>query len=106
MVRSLGLPRRIRALFWDQATGRLTWKRDGDLIISRVLAEGDGGAVRWLRKQLGDGGLRTWLVNRRGAGLAPAQLRYWELILGLPSRQVTAWLAAPGRTSWDRRRRL
>jgi hypothetical protein len=38
-----------------------------------------------------------------GAELSPRQLRFWELVLELPHRQVNAWLAATCRTIWDRR---
>jgi len=98
------LPRMLRPLFWDHDFDVLNWKQDRDLIVARVLASGSWNVVRWLRRRLGDEALREWLQQRRGAGLSPRQLRFWELILELPHRQVNAWLAAPERTVWDRRR--
>jgi hypothetical protein len=98
------LPNELRPLFWDHDFGCLTWDDDQDLVIGRVLSAGDLPAVRWLRSRLGDAGLREWLLRRQGAGLSPRQLRFWELILGLPHRQVNDWLRAPSRTSWDHRR--
>lgn len=98
------LPAILRSLFWDQDYQKLTWERDADLITARVLASGGWHAVMWLREQMGDQALRQWLVRRQGAGLSPAQLRFWELVLELPHRQVNGWLAAPGRAIWDQRR--
>jgi hypothetical protein len=98
------LPARLRPFFWDHDFGRLRWERDVDLITGRLLADGDWEAVCWLRRRLGDAALRAWLERRQGAGLSPRQLRFWELILHLPRRTVSRWLAAPGRQVWDRRR--
>jgi hypothetical protein len=86
------LSRRLRPLFWDHDFARLTWDADADLIIGRILAAGDWQAVRWLRGLLPDPALRDWLERRRGAGLSARQLRFWELVLELPRRQVNRWL--------------
>jgi hypothetical protein len=94
----------LRPLFWDYDFARLTWKADDDPIVGRILAAGNWDAVRWLRRRLGTAALRDWLTRRRGAGLSPRQLRIWQAVLALPSRTVDAWLAAPGRQPWDRRR--
>jgi hypothetical protein len=99
------LPARVRRLFWDYEPSRLTWQRDRDLIILRILTAGDWEAVQWVRTRLGDEALRAWLLKREGAGLSPRQLRFWELILSLPHRQVNAWLADPSRQAWDGRHR-
>jgi hypothetical protein len=98
------LPKRLRQFFWDVPFSCLRWETDGDLIIGRILASGDWPAVRWLRKRAGDQALQSWLQNRRGAGLTPRQLRYWELIFRLPRRTVNRWLAQSERQIWDRRR--
>ncbi len=97
------LPARVRRLFWDYHPSQLTWEQDRDLIIRRVLAFGDWESVQWVHARLGDEGLRAWLMEHRGTGLSPRQLRFWELILNLPHRQVSAWLADPGRPAWDGR---
>jgi hypothetical protein len=101
---SSGLPPSLRTLFWDHDFARLTWESDRDLIVGRVLASGDWDAVQWLRRQLGTPALRDWLTRRRGAGLSPRQLRFWQVILGLPRDVVDAWLADLGRQPWQRRR--
>jgi hypothetical protein len=99
------LPARVRRLFWDYAASRLSWQKDRDLIVHRILAVGDWETVQWMRARVGDEGLRDWLLEHQGRGLSPRQLRFWELILSLPHRQVTAWLADPGRQAWDGRHR-
>jgi hypothetical protein len=93
----------LRALFWDYDFEALTWKNDQDLITARVLASGTWETVTWLRSRVGDDTLRDWIERHQGRGLSPQQLCFWELILGLPHRQVEAWLAAKERQIWDRR---
>lgn len=104
-ARRAELPPGLRPLFWDCDFDRLTWDWDRDLIVGRVLAAGGWDAVTWLRSRVGDDGLREWMERRRGAGLSPQQLRFWELILALPHARVSAWLQAEGRQVWDQRRR-
>jgi hypothetical protein len=101
---SPGLPPCLRPLFWDHDFTRLSWESDRDLIAGRILTAGDWKAVCWLRRRMGKAELRAWLERRRGTGLSARQLRFWETILGLPHRQVSAWLADPGRQVWDQRR--
>lgn len=100
---SSSLPPAIRALFWDRDGRKLSWEKDRDLILGRVLAVGTWDDIQWLRRLAGDGGVRDWLLRRRGGGLSPQQLRFWELILSLPRQEVDAWLKEPGRQVWDRR---
>lgn len=102
---AMKLPRSLRPFFWDYDFARLSWKADRDLIIGRILAVGNWDSLRWLRRRLPDAALREWLQRRRGAGLSNRQLRFWELILELPRREVNAWLAQPGRKIWEGRNR-
>jgi hypothetical protein len=81
----------------------LTWKEDADLISARILSVDDWEAIRWLLQMLPKPALKDWLQRRRGAGLSDRQLRFWEVILELPRRQVNAWLAGPARQVWERR---
>lgn len=101
--RSARLPAHLRAFFWEYRFEDLRWPEDRETVIGRVLAAGDWRAVRWLRSRAGDEAIREWIERRRGGGLSPQQLRFWEIILGLPHRRVSAWLRAPGRQVWDRR---
>jgi hypothetical protein len=97
------LPEMLKTLFWDSDYSRITWEEHRDFIISRVVANGTWEAIQWLRRTLGDKALRECLVASQGKGLSPRQLRFWELILGIPHRTVSAWLSQPGRAVWDRR---
>ena len=99
------LPAELKPLFWDHDFHRLRWEKDRDLIISRILSHGDWQALKWLRSRVDSASLREWLLNRRGAGLSSRQLRFWELILELPHRQVNEWLKDKGRMVWERRAR-
>ena len=99
------LPELLRPLFWDYGFARLSWERDRDLIIGRILAVGSWDAVQWLRAHVSADELHDWLQRRRGAGLSRKQLRFWQLVLDLPTSQVDAWLADPTRTVWDQRGR-
>jgi hypothetical protein len=103
LLGSYPLPVKLQPLFWDYDFHALTWDEDRDLVIARVLAAGDWDAVIWLRGHASDHLLRQWLQQRRGGGLSPQRLRFWELILRLSHRQVNTWLAAPGRLTWERR---
>ena len=77
--------------------------KDRDLIISRLLDQGDWETVKWLRARLSDRELKEWLLSRRGAGLSARKLRFWELVLDLPERDVNDWLRSKTRQVWDQR---
>jgi hypothetical protein len=93
----------LRPLFWDHDLAKLDWNADHDLVVGRILAAGPWDAVRWLYHRLGPAVLRQWLVRRRGSGLSPRQLRFWETVLHISRRQVNAWLAQPARQTWGHR---
>jgi hypothetical protein len=59
--------------------------------------------VKWLRAQAGDDAIRAWIEKREGRGLSRQQIRFWQLMLDLPSRQVDSWLQSEERKVWDRR---
>ncbi len=99
------LPASFRSLFWDYPFKEIRWETDQELITSRILSVGSWTAIGRLRKRIGDDGLRAWICRRRGAGLSARQIRFWELVLGLPHRQVNFWLKEPHRAIWDRRDR-
>jgi hypothetical protein len=52
---------------------------------------------------MGDDRIETFLRQRRGGGLSPRQLRYWQLLLGLSAREVDAWIGAPAAKIWSER---
>jgi hypothetical protein len=96
-------PPPLRPLFWDYDFEELRWEDDRDLIITRVLTLGGWNAVSWLRSRIGDSALREFLQRLNGGGLSPQRLRFWELILELPHRQVNTWLEAEERKIWENR---
>jgi hypothetical protein len=97
------LPERLRPYFWDYAFDDLDFSIHREFIIGRILSEGDWDAVCWLRRSVGNPELRAWIESRQGRGLSPQQLRYWELILDLPTAKVDGWLAERKNAGWDDR---
>jgi uncharacterized protein DUF6922 len=99
------LPEAVKALFWDVAPGELRWDLHREFIIGRILASGPWDVVQWLRKREGDAAVRSWIERHEGRGLSPKQLRFWELILGIPSERVDPWVERERSGIWDRRTR-
>jgi len=97
------LPNRLRPLFWDYDFNALTWEEDRDLVIKRILTSGDWNAINWLRSHIGDASLKEWIQQHQGDGLSPRQLRFWELVLEIPRRQVNAWLSMERQNTWEKR---
>jgi hypothetical protein len=97
------LPQSLREYFWDYPFDQLSWERDRDLVIRRLLMTGSWETLRWLRRQVGDAALRNWLIVRRGRGLTARQLRFWGLILNLPRKEVNVWVKAARSGTWSRR---
>lgn len=95
------LPDLLRKLFWDCQFDELRLTGDLPFIVGRVLSSGSWSQIGWLREKVGDDGLRQWICQRAGRPLNPRQLRFWELILDLPSQQVNEWLANGSRSLWD-----
>lgn len=100
----MAIPKRLHDLFWDYDAAQLDWRADRDLIISRIVASGDWDSVSWLIKHTTSGELRRFFLRRRGRGVDPRRLRFWELVLGLPRKQVDSWLRAKAKDPWHRRR--
>ena len=101
--KSVSLPGSFHGYFWDYSFKDLSWPKDRDLIIRRLLTDGSWKAIRWLREQVGDEGLRRWLVSHQGRGLSPRQIRFWSLILALPKLQVEAWMRTARSSPWSQR---
>jgi len=100
MDRAARLPSQLRPYFWDYDFHRLRWETDSDLIIARVM---ERGGLDAMRDRAGDTALRQWLAARSGRGIGSHRLRYWELVLDVPHRQVTAWIEAQQDLPWSRR---
>ena len=73
------------------------------MIVFRLLEKGGPEAVDWLRKHVGSSEIRDVLMERKGRGIDPKRLRYWEPILGLPKDQVDVWIATAMRNPWYNR---
>jgi hypothetical protein len=101
--KSLPLPEHLQPLFWDQDFGSLDWDADRNLIVRRILQNGNWPAIKWLRSAWGDESLRIWLLAHAGGRLNPRQLRYWQLTLDLPSQDVDGWIARGKGNPWERR---
>lgn len=99
------LPPAIKQLFWDLDPRVLRWERDREQIMGRILASGPWETVRWLRSTAGDEAIRSWIEQHEGRGLSPRQLRFWQVVAGIPRRRVDTWLKAESRQVWDRRTR-
>lgn len=67
-------PSAVRSLFWEYDTADLNRTDDRDLILRRVLTEGNHHALRWLREHVNDARLRAWLLKQLGDQLSPKQL--------------------------------
>ena len=93
------IPRFVAPAFWDRRFVSLSWERDRDFIVRRILEAGDWRSVTWLRTTLGDNGLRAWLSApvRRPGGLSRRQIRFWEIVLATLLRHL---LDAPRRSPW------
>lgn len=98
------LPVGFRRFFWDHDFDALDWTKNRDLIVARLLAEGDWSAICWLRNSLSDEGLREWLIQHHGGGLSVRQLRFWQLFLSLPAEEVEVWINGPAARPSRRRR--
>ncbi len=97
------LPQSLREFFWDYRFDQLSWGRDRDLVIRRLLTVGSWDSILWLRRQIGDAALRDWIIARRGRGLTARQLRFWALVLNLPQKQIDVWVKQAASNPWSAR---
>ncbi|HEX2202792.1 MAG TPA: hypothetical protein VHG91_05830 [Longimicrobium sp.] len=95
----------VRRYLWEHDPERITWESSRHTIVAKLLQVGGWDAVRWLRANVGDNELREFLARRRGRGIDPKRLRFWELVLDLPKAEVDAWIAAARADPWHRRTR-
>lgn len=95
------LPEALRGLFWEYDFEDLSWEEDRDLIVGRILSAGSWESVQWLRRRAGDAAVRDWIRRHHGRTLSRRQLRFWQLILELPSEEVDAWLEAREPDLWE-----
>lgn len=101
--RRLALPAKFRSLFWDCDFHGLRWRDHRNFIVLRFLVHGGWEDIGYLRERVGDSALRAWILRRCGRGLDPRRLRFWELVLRLPSRDVTSWIQRIRGAPWESR---
>jgi len=101
------LPRSVASLFWDYPERRLSLARDRDrdLVIRRILAEGGLQHMRFIRRRVGDEAIREVLLRSQARGLSPQRIRFWQLLLDVPTRVANAWVRSAPAGTWARRRR-
>ena len=97
------LPQFVHDLFWDADRSQVSWEQSRDFITKRVLMRGGWKAIQWLRSQLGDDELRRWIIQRKGRGLEPRQLRFWQIALHIDPVEVDKWIAASSSNPWIQR---
>ncbi len=90
----------VLGAFWDVDPLSLSWETHRDFIIRRILSAGSQEMLHWLQRRLGDEGLSDWLLAHEGGGLAPRQLRFWQLILDLPASEVDRWVRDALQSVW------
>lgn len=97
------IPEHLWELFWEYDVSDLNWDEHRDFIARRVLSDGTWEQLCWLREELGDAELRGIIERSEGRDLSPRQLRFWQLVLGIPKPEVDRWIHSAGRQVWDRR---
>lgn len=97
------LPDLLGRYFWDYAPGRLSWPEDRYMIVFRLLEKGGPEAVDWLRTHVSDSEIREVIADRKGRGIDPTRLRYWQSVLDLPSDDVDAWVDRALKSPWHNR---
>lgn len=101
--RTIELPSSLESIFWDCDFSSLTWREHSSFIIRRILDSGGREAMKWLRRTAGDAAIRDWFLEKKGRGLEPRKLRFWELILDLPGDQVDEWVRREREGIWHGR---
>jgi len=99
----LALPQDLESLFWDCDFASVRLDKHRSFVIRRVLDRGDWDAITWLRRTVGDAAIRDWFIARKGRGLDPRKLRFWEVILELPTDAVDQWVRKARESSWHGR---
>ena len=64
----------LRTLFWDVDFDAMTWEQHQFFYIRRILENGDGASIGWLRSRIGGDELRSYIITHEGRGLFPHQL--------------------------------
>lgn len=93
----------VSKFFWDIDISALSWERDQDFIIRRLLQSGDSQSLHWLRSQINDHDLKEWIIRHNGRGLSPRQIRYWALMLEIEPALADGWVKSVADLPWEKR---
>ena len=81
----MSLPTATRRLLhhWSDADLDLTLSEARDLVIGKVLEEGDRRDLAWLHRQVGESAIRDWFERCGARLLSRRSRRFWALALGV-----------------------
>ena len=94
------LPKFLRPLFWEFDFSKMYWPDDRELVIRKILEDGDWNAIRWLRSMGAFFEVKQYITKTEGKGLSPQKLRFWELVLDLKHSTVTRWIEKMRSNPW------
>ena len=80
------LPLFLKRYFWDVDFSKLDKKAYATFIIERILEEGDGKAVNWMKKNFALALLRKTLARSRR--ISPRSANFWQLIFNMKRDKI------------------
>lgn len=99
------LPNFLRPLFWEYDFSKLFWPADKELVLRKILEDGDWLSLRWLRSMGLFFEVKEYIVKTEGRGLTPQKLRFWELVLDLKHSTVSKWIENMRSNPWHNRQK-
>ncbi len=93
----------LKPIFWEYDFDELSLEKDKELILSKILRDGDFKAIKWLYKTMGEGAIKEWILKTRGRGLSTRQLGFWAIVLSIPPSLIRSWNRSLPREIWDNR---
>ncbi len=85
--RNTVLPESLQHLFWD--TSRSTLTSSDDVVIERILDQGDLGAIRWLLENCARSDIISFLRTKGRRRLSNKSLNFWSAYFGQNIYQYT-----------------
>ncbi len=90
------LPRNALRLFAHYEGAEQLPAVSAELVIARLLEEGDGSDLRWLTRTYPEARLSTWLDEHGDRALSRRSRSFWRVVLDLSLPST----AAPGELLW------
>jgi len=97
------IPDFLKAIFWEYEFENLDIQKDEELLIAKILRDGNLPALKWLIKTIGVEKVEAWILKTKGKGLTPRQLSFWEIVLSLPHSEVSKWINRKATQIWEKR---